>query len=186
MRINPIGNIEWNPTGIYLVSCSSDITYYPLDQQTCTIKLTTWGYTNNEIYLVYDTKPIELGFYSENGEWVLVSASGEQVQDKSRGGQSFSNLSFSITLRRRPMFHALNTILPVVLMAFLIPMVYRLPVDSGEKIGYSLTVLLAYAVYLTLISDNIPSTSVSVCYLSKSFSNKCNSFLGYPNSISLI
>lgn len=174
MRINPMGNIEWNPTGIYLVSCSSDITYYPLDQQTCTIKLTTWGYTNNEIYLVYDTKPIELGFYSENGEWVLVSASGEQVQDKSRGGQSFSSLSFSITLRRRPLFHALNTILPVVLMAFLIPMVYRLPVDSGEKIGYSLTVLLAYAVYLTLISDNIPSTSVSVCYLSKSFSNKSN------------
>lgn len=165
MRINSMGNIDWNPTGIYLVSCSSDITYYPLDQQTCTIKLTTWGYTNNEIYLVYDTTPIELGFYSENGEWVLVSASGEQVQDRARGGQSFSSLSFSVTLRRRPLFHALNTILPVVLMAFLIPMVYRLPVDSGEKIGYSLTVLLAYAVYLTLISDNIPSTSVSVCYL---------------------
>ncbi|XP_078314818.1 acetylcholine receptor subunit beta-like [Crassostrea virginica] len=165
MRINNQGLINWNPAGIYLVSCSSDITYYPLDQQVCTVKVSTWGYTTNEIYLVYDTQPVELGFYSENGEWELVGAVGEPTQDRARGGQSFSSLSFSITLRRRPLFHALNTILPVVLMAFLIPMVYRLPVDSGEKIGYSLTVLLAYAVYLTLISDNIPSTSVSVCYL---------------------
>lgn len=167
MRINSQGLINWNPAGIYLVSCSSDITYYPLDQQVCTVKVSTWGYTTNEIFLVYDTQPVELGFYSENGEWELVGAAGEPTQDRARGGQSFSSLSFSITLRRRPLFHALNTILPVVLMAFLIPMVYRLPVDSGEKIGYSLTVLLAYAVYLTLISDNIPSTSVSVCYLSK-------------------
>jgi hypothetical protein len=27
--------------------------------------------------------------------------------------------------------------------------------------------LLSYAVYLTLISDNIPSTSVTVCFLCK-------------------
>ena len=176
MRINNQGLINWNPAGIYLVSCSSDITYYPLDQQVCTVKVSTWGYTTNEIFLVYDTQPVELGFYSENGEWELVGAVGEPTQDRARGGQSFSSLSFSITLRRRPLFHALNTILPVVLMAFLIPMVYRLPVDSGEKIGYSLTVLLAYAVYLTLISDNIPSTSVSVCYLSKHIL-QCNNLI---------
>jgi hypothetical protein len=52
-------------------------------------------------------------------------------------------------------------------MAVLIAMVFKLPVDSGEKIGFSLTVLLAYAVYLTMISENIPSTSVAVCYLCK-------------------
>jgi len=65
------------------------------------------------------------------------------------------------------MFHILNTLFPVVMMAVLSAMVFKLPVDSGEKIGFSLTVLLAYAVYLTLISENIPSTSVTVCYLCK-------------------
>lgn len=43
----------------------------------CIIKFIIWGYINNEIFFVYDIKFIELGFYSENGEWVLVSVSGE-------------------------------------------------------------------------------------------------------------
>jgi hypothetical protein len=49
----------------------------------------------------------------------------------------------------------------MVLLAFLSAMVFKLPPDSGEKMGFSLTVLLAYAVYLTIISDDMPSTSTS-------------------------
>lgn len=52
-------------------------------------------------------------------------------------------------------------------MAFLVAMVFKLPADSGEKVGFGLTVLLAYAVYLSLISTDIPSTSLTVCYLCK-------------------
>ncbi|KAK3093321.1 hypothetical protein FSP39_014069 [Pinctada imbricata] len=167
MRLQSDGRIAWSPAGIYKVSCEADTTYYPLDYQACWIKVSTWGYTQTEITLHYDTgTPVELGFYSENGEWELISAEGTITEDRSRGGQTFSTLTFQINLQRRALFHVLNTLFPVALMAVLIPMTFKLPSDSGEKIGYSLTVLLAYAVYLTLISDNIPSTSVTVCYLS--------------------
>lgn len=74
------------------------------------------------------------------------------------------------------MFYVFNIILLVVLMVFLILMVYRFLVDFGEKIGYFLIVLLVYVVYLILILDNIFSILVFVCYLSKSFLNKCNFF----------
>lgn len=84
------------------------------------------------------------------------------------------------------MFYVFNIILLVVLMVFLILMVYRFLVDFGEKIGYFLIVLLVYVVYLILILDNIFSILVFVCYLSKSFLNKCNFFLGYLNFIFLI
>jgi hypothetical protein len=168
MRIANEGRINWNPSGIYKVSCESDITYYPLDSQTCIIKFSTRGYTRAEINLkLNERKPVDLSLYSSNGEWDLVTAIGYKSNDKERDGQSFSSLSFAITLRRRPLFHVINTIFPVVLMTFLIPMVYKMPSDSGEKMGYCLTVLLAYAVYLSLISDNIPSTSKNVCYLCK-------------------
>jgi hypothetical protein len=95
--------------------------------------------------------PIDLGFYSENGEWKLTEVSASKSGTKSRKGTSFSSLTFSINLQRRPMFHILNTIFPVVLMAVLTSMVFKLPVDSGEKIGFSLTVLLAY--YVTAAQD---------------------------------
>ncbi|KAJ8308081.1 hypothetical protein KUTeg_012955 [Tegillarca granosa] len=168
MRMQSSGVITWNPSGIYKVSCEPDITYYPMDSQTCTIKVTTWSYTAKEIHLNFDgDSSVNLGFYSENGEWELLYASSQVGDDKSIGGEDFSSLEFILHLRRRPLFHILNTLFPVTLMAVLIAMVFRLPANSGEKIGFSLTVLLAYAVYLTLISDNIPSTSMTVCFLSK-------------------
>ena len=148
------------------MSCESDTTYYPMDYQACTIMVTTWAYTKDEIKLQFDTTtPVELDDYTPNGEWTLLEAFGTKEQEKTRKGKTFSSVTFEINLQRRPMFHVLNTMFPVAFMAVLIPMVFKLPPDSGEKIGYSLTVLLAYAVYLTLISDNIPSTSVTVCYL---------------------
>lgn len=142
-------------------------TYY----QTCDLKLTTSSYTTYEIRLQMVKNVVNLDFYTKNGEWELLSATGMQSDDKARGGESFSSLTFRFHLRRRPLFHVLNTMFPVALMALLIPLTFKLHVDSGEKIGYSLTVLLAYAVYLSVISENIPSTSVSVCYMCKSNSN---------------
>ncbi|XP_052103516.1 neuronal acetylcholine receptor subunit alpha-6-like [Mytilus californianus] len=166
MRIVSDGTIVWNPSGIYEVNCESDITYYPLDTQECTVKISSWAYTTSDVSLDFEANPVDLSFFSANGEWDLVSASSSRSRLKSRRGISFSSLTYSLKLQRRPMFHVINTLFPVALMAILIAMVYKLPAKSGQKIGFSLTVLLAYAVYLTMISDNIPSTSVNICYLS--------------------
>lgn len=179
MRIRNNGVIEWSPMGLYVVSCESDITYYPVDSQTCYIKISSWGYTSGEIDLQSKSSTILLGFYSPNGEWDLLSTSSEASAAKTRGDFSFSSLTFTVRVQRRLLFHTLNTMFPVALMAFLIPMVFKLHPDAGEKIGFALTVLLAYAVYLTMISDSIPSTSFTPCYLCKHFqsivwSNKHN------------
>lgn len=167
MRIDSSGHVMWNPSGIYLISCESDITYYPMDTQKCTLIVTTWAYTMREIVLSFQEDSIDLQFYSPNGEWELINTSYATGNSKARRGQSFSSIEFTIEIKRRILFHTLNTLFPVSLMAFLIAMVFRLPPESGEKIGFSLTVLLAYAVYLSMISENIPSTSIYVCYLGK-------------------
>lgn len=167
MRMDQRGEIRWSTSAIYIVSCESEIMYYPLDQQTCEVKLTTAGYTALDINLIFDPTPVTLAFYAENGEWELLTVQGIKPIDKVLGGASHSKVLFRISMRRRPLFHIMNTMFPVVLMAFLIPMAFKLNVESGEKMGYSLTVLLAYAVYLSMISENIPSTSVSICFLCK-------------------
>ena len=46
-------------------------------------------------------------------------------------------------------------------------MVFLLPQESGERVSFSVTVLLSFAVFLTVIGDNIPKTSSPmpfVCY----------------------
>lgn len=168
IRITSSGVAFWTPGGIFQTNCDADITYYPLDTQECSISLTTWAYTSTEIQLQFAVNPFITDHFSENGEWEVVGT--ETSSETATRAKDFSNtydrLYFTMKLKRRPLFHILNTILPVLLMASLIVFVFKLPPESGERIGMSLTVLLAYAVYLTLISDSIPRTSLSASILS--------------------
>ncbi|XP_052813070.1 acetylcholine receptor subunit beta-like [Mya arenaria] len=168
IRLNSVGAGKWTPGGVFETSCEADITYYPLDTQTCSIVLTTWSYTSNEITLSFDDDPFILDNFSENGEWELLETSNttESAERSRSESYTYDKLYFTLKLRRRPLYHILNTIFPVILMSCLIVFVFKLPPESGERVGMSLTVLLAYAVYLTLITDNIPQTSLSASILS--------------------
>ena len=44
-------------------------------------------------------------------------------------------------------------------MGVLNSLVFLLPPDSGERVGYSITLLLAICVFLTIAADNLPKTS---------------------------
>ncbi|XP_078339346.1 acetylcholine receptor subunit beta-like [Crassostrea virginica] len=44
--------------------------------------------------------------------------------------------------------------------------VFIIPVDAGEKMGYSVTIFLAYAVFLSIVSDELPMNSDSTSILS--------------------
>ena len=51
-------------------------------------------------------------------------------------------------------------------MSVLNVLVFALPPQSGERVSYSITVLLAIAVFLTMISDNLPRTSTPMSLMS--------------------
>jgi hypothetical protein len=169
MRIENTGLVTWTPSGIYETSCEADISYYPMDTQTCSVILSTWAYTETEIELILSTPAIDMSYFSANGEWDLIS-SDTSSSASDREGQSFSRLYFTFTLQRKRMFHLLNTLFPVMLMSILTAMVFKLPSESGGKIGFSMTVLLAYAVYMMVIAENVPKTSTNVSILCKYYS----------------
>ncbi|XP_061164958.1 acetylcholine receptor subunit beta-like [Saccostrea echinata] len=163
IRVAKDGTLKWTPGGIYQTQCTTDVTYYPFDIQTCSVTLTTWGYTNIEISLT--GSGVDLSYYEPNGEWDFSSYSITS-STRAHGGNSLPQISFNLTFRRRPTFQIMNTIIPMILLASLSCFVFQLPPDSGEKMGYSLTTLLAFAVYLTLVSGNIPTTSINTATLS--------------------
>ena len=167
MRISSDGWVTWTPAGIYQTHCESTVTYYPMDTQTCEITVSSWGYTSYEINLILpatDSDWVTLTNFKENGEWLLGETTAI-TETSARGGQSVSRLTFLLTLERRPFFHIINTLFPIILFSFLICGVFKLPADSGEKVGYALTVLLAYAVYLIIVTGTIPQTSTSTSIL---------------------
>ncbi|XP_069142699.1 acetylcholine receptor subunit alpha-1-A-like [Argopecten irradians] len=167
MRVKHTGDVEWNPAGIYTVQCTCDVTFYPFDTQTCSLVISTSAYRVSEINLHFSKNPVRLQSYQENGEWELMNYTLEERRSVTEREKSdYSSLHVHFTMRRRPLYVFMNTILPTMLLSFLCALVFKLPPESGEKIGYSLTVLLAYAVYMTVISSNIPAAALSVSILS--------------------
>ena len=63
--------------------------------------------------------------------------------------------------RLRP-FYVINLIIPSVALSFCMVLVFLLPTDSGERLGYSLTIFLSFTVVMTITMDLMPTTSKEI------------------------
>ena len=98
--------------------------------------------------------------YVENGEWDLIKSVAFV------DSQRYAQFQIQLVLARRSTLLMLITILPSVILSILNIMVFLLPPESGERISFTLTLLLALAVFLTIMSDNIPKSSSPMPILS--------------------
>ncbi|XP_067686949.1 neuronal acetylcholine receptor subunit alpha-6-like [Haliotis asinina] len=166
LRVNDVGEIYWNPPGIYKTHCDIDITYYPFDSQECSVVVQSWGYNLRELDLFKFGSGVDTTDFERNGEWDLIGAFSEREErTHDVDSETYAAVSFVFKLQRKPDYYGVNIILPVVVLSILSALVFVLPPDSGEKMGYSLTVLLSFAVFLTLIADRMPTTSRDTSYM---------------------
>lgn len=135
-----------------------DVTFFPYDYQTCHVELASWGFPTSALNLTFFKSHINLLDYRKNGEWRLKSTeqhTGVIVEDD----LSYSELVFDLHVERLPGYYIMSVIFPVIITAVLTSVTFQLPVESGEKAGYILTVLLSLAVLLTLFTNSMPTTS---------------------------
>ncbi|XP_060063094.1 acetylcholine receptor subunit alpha-1-B-like [Ylistrum balloti] len=161
VRIQHDGSIVWQPGGLIDVKCSPDVMYFPFDTQSCSIQLAPWGYVRSEVDLKPAKSELTLDFYETNGEWSLEkTTTGTYVLS------DISLATFNITIARLPAFHIVNTLMPIFLLMFMNPLVFVLPCDSGERVGFSLTVFLTFTVFITIVNSVLPANSESMSRLS--------------------
>ncbi|CAC5413832.1 unnamed protein product [Mytilus coruscus] len=158
VRIRYDGEIRWEVPAILSTSCDMDVTIFPFDSQTCDIELACWGFHTDAVNLTFLKTNLDLEDYSINGEWNIVSTS-QHTSELTEEGLVYSELLFRIVFERLSNYYVTSVIIPVIITAVLTSVTFILPVESGEKVGYILTVLLALAVLLTLFTDSMPTTS---------------------------
>lgn len=138
--------------GQYLhFSCDIDTTYFPFDTQDCQMYIVAWGYPETELILFPSASVVNLEHYSTNSEWELSNNTVKNLAP--------SLLSFRFKLKRRPLFLLVTLVIPVELLALLNITVFLLPQESGERIGFSITLLLAVVVFLTIAQGLLPATA---------------------------
>lgn len=154
VRYFPNGTALWNIADRFQTTCELDTTYFPFDKQTCEIQIMAWDYTTSVLKIKPSKATANLTYYSENGAWELVS-----TETRSEYLSYYSVVVFSLNLKRRPMYFVIYLLIPVFTMLFLNTLVFILPSDSGERVGYAINCLLALAVFLTLVSEGLPGDS---------------------------
>ena len=104
--------------------------------------------------------------YTENDEWE-ISHSQNSIEILTRttvGFESdnwYSYIRMPLNIKRRHRFYLLIFVLPNALLFLLSGLVFFVPPESGEKISFAITILLAQFVSLAMISDILPSSSRS-------------------------
>ena len=104
---------------------------------------------------------INLDSYKENSVWKVIDSNWIIELDSGE-----ASIRYTLKLERKPKFVIFSTIVPIVMLSFLNILVFLIPNESGEKAGYAITVFLALAVFLTIISATLPENSDSVSLFS--------------------
>ncbi|XP_048186590.1 neuronal acetylcholine receptor subunit alpha-6 isoform X1 [Perognathus longimembris pacificus] len=157
------GMITWTPPAVFKSSCPMDITFFPFDHQNCSLKFGSWTYDKAEIDLLIIGSKVDMNDFWENSEWEIVDASGYKHDIKYNCCEEiYTDITYSFYIRRLPMFYTVNLIIPCLFISFLTVLVFYLPSDCGEKVTLCISVLLSLTVFLLVITETIPSTSLVI------------------------
>ncbi|XP_055894108.1 acetylcholine receptor subunit alpha-like [Biomphalaria glabrata] len=153
------GYVYYVPGSVFHTSCEMTLVKFPFDVQNCSIEFVAMSQTADAVRFVPENETgVEMSLFIPHVEWDLISTYVKRT-DVPNPPITYQTVNISFLLKRRPDFLLLNTILPVVFLSFLNIMVFIIPAESGEKIGFGITVLLALAVFLSMVSTMLPRSS---------------------------
>ena len=151
------GVVFWSPGGVFSSSCSLDVTDFPFDQQECSLQMVSNKYQIEQLTFVTFRSEVGNSLSFQNNEWDLIRGTvitGNRSFIES--GLLLPTVEIRFEIKRRPAFLFMNLILPVMLLSFLNLFVFLIPVESGEKISFGITVLLALSLFQSIISSMLP------------------------------
>ncbi|XP_064020907.1 acetylcholine receptor subunit delta [Pogoniulus pusillus] len=177
------GSVYWLPPAIFRTTCAINVEFFPFDWQNCSLKFSSLAYSALEIsmHLKEENDPdtgknypvewiiIDPEGFTENGEWEIIHRPARKNihPEQPPEGSEHQDITFYLIIKRKPLFYVINIVTPCILIAFMVILVFYLPADSGEKMTLVISVLLAQSVFLLLISQRLPATSLAVPLIGK-------------------
>ena len=130
-------NQKRSPPAKLRSSCKIDVTYFPFDDQICSLKFGSWAYSGLQINLTHKYDNADLhDLYVQSGEWELRKMSVETFIEyyPCCPDEPYPMVIYTIYLRRRVLYFVFNIIIPCVWLSILSLIGFLLPPESGINI----------------------------------------------------
>lgn len=148
--------------------CPVKVAKFPFDSQICSFMFGSWSYHGYELDLSSKINRADLSSVKENVEWIIDKAPA--IRHEVYYGccpEPYPDVTFYIYLSRKPDYYVTNIIIPSIMVTLVAALGFFLPVDSGEKVGLELTVMLAMSVFQLLIADHLPPSADETPWICK-------------------
>ena len=111
---------------------------------------------------------ISLDDYDKSNEWDLLAVRAQKYEKYYPCcSQPYPDIKFNITIRRKTLFYTVNLILPCVVICSVTILLFYMPANSGEKITMGMTILTSLNIFLLLVAEINPSTSLATPLIGK-------------------
>ncbi len=174
------GLVIWKPPAIYKSLCPINVEFFPFDEQLCTLKIGSWTYDGYAVDIKHKSLPpssndldevtmgIDLGDYYDSTEWDLLAVPAKKYEKYYPCcSEPYPDIKFNITIRRKTLFYTVNLILPCVAICCVTLLVFYIPANSGEKITMGITILNSLNIFLLLVAEINPPTSLATPLIGK-------------------
>ncbi|XP_048753906.2 neuronal acetylcholine receptor subunit alpha-7-like [Ostrea edulis] len=149
------------------IQCKINLQKYPFDEQKCTFEFKSLFAAIHQLEMNEEYSLVEASYGTYNGEWSLVSTEKKIRSRQDKDNQSLGyQLDFTIKIRRRPTMGILTVMFPIITLSIMNVFCFVLPIAEGEKVGMSMAIFLTFAVYATLLSENMPSSADNISWFS--------------------
>ncbi|XP_052075396.1 ankyrin-2-like [Mytilus californianus] len=130
------GSVTDAPGAIIKSNCPTDMSKFPFDVQTCTLKFIMWS-AGPAFKLTSNSDELLMDFFTPNAHWNLVNHKAYIVQDK-----GMYTYNIDVCIQRKPLYFTIIIILPILLLCLLNPLVFTFPIESGERMGLAITIFM--------------------------------------------
>ncbi|CAH2324485.1 5-hydroxytryptamine receptor 3A-like [Pelobates cultripes] len=156
------GLISYSAPLRIVTSCNLHIFKFPFDTQTCTLTFGPYIHSVEEIIMLPKTNSSQISqnakeIFVSKGDWTLQNITVEN-QILLSDGVNYSQVIYQITIKRAPIVYIINLIIPSCFLVFLDIASMFIPIASGERLSFKITVVLGFSVVLLILNDMIPNS----------------------------
>ncbi|XP_060063146.1 neuronal acetylcholine receptor subunit alpha-10-like [Ylistrum balloti] len=168
--VNSTGSVTFNFQAVITSRCTVDVTSFPFDVQMCPLSFGSWVYSGLDMDIHPKRSTGDLSTLVPNVEWIVENFNvvrEEKYFDCCK--DPFPFLNYSIRMKRKPNFYVINLILPSMFVIALTIGVFIVPVESGEKLSFAVSLMLALAVFQLMLANTLPPSAETVPLIAEYF-----------------